>query len=298
MERLNIVDGLNIVLVLLALFIFFKIIISYINTQASIMTAKKTLKIVVFDLDETLGYFTELGIFWDALEKFYGHRLFNDTFFDLMDTFPEFFRPNIFKIVDFIHSKKACHKIIIYTNNQGPKSWVKMISEYFNHKLGYNVFDQIISAYKVNGRQIEPKRTTHDKSIQDLFSIVEMPTNTEVCFIDDLYHPLMDKDNVFYINIKPYRCSLPFDEMASRYYEKVAYKNNKNIDETKFINFIIAFMEQYNYMVLNKTKEEEKTDIVVSKKLLSHLEDFLKRPKLSMTRKKRLRRTKSMKQQF
>ena len=25
------------------------------------------MKIVVFDLDETLGYFTEFGIFWDSL---------------------------------------------------------------------------------------------------------------------------------------------------------------------------------------------------------------------------------------
>jgi phosphoserine phosphatase len=28
------------------------------------------MKIVVFDLDETLGYFTELGIFWDCLKKY------------------------------------------------------------------------------------------------------------------------------------------------------------------------------------------------------------------------------------
>ena len=28
------------------------------------------MKIVVFDLDETLGYFTEYGIFWDSLENY------------------------------------------------------------------------------------------------------------------------------------------------------------------------------------------------------------------------------------
>jgi hypothetical protein len=27
-------------------------------------------KIVVFDLDETLGYFVEFGMFWDALQNF------------------------------------------------------------------------------------------------------------------------------------------------------------------------------------------------------------------------------------
>ena len=126
------------------LFFLVKNILSYINTQSAIMSSKKPLKIVVFDLDETLGYFTELGIFWDALEKYYGHNLFNDKFFEVMDTFPEFCRPNIFKIIDFIHKKKSCHKIIMYTNNQGPRSWLNMISAYFNYKLGYNVFDQII----------------------------------------------------------------------------------------------------------------------------------------------------------
>ena len=28
------------------------------------------MKIVVFDLDETLGYFTELGMFWDCLKQY------------------------------------------------------------------------------------------------------------------------------------------------------------------------------------------------------------------------------------
>jgi len=30
-------------------------------------------KIVVFDLDETLGYFVELGMFWDALKAYLTH---------------------------------------------------------------------------------------------------------------------------------------------------------------------------------------------------------------------------------
>ena len=28
------------------------------------------MKIVVFDLDETLGYFTQYGIFWDSLANY------------------------------------------------------------------------------------------------------------------------------------------------------------------------------------------------------------------------------------
>ena len=32
------------------------------------------MKIVVFDLDETLGYFTEFGIFWDSLSNYIKFR--------------------------------------------------------------------------------------------------------------------------------------------------------------------------------------------------------------------------------
>ena len=287
-------------LLLIPVLIFSKNILSYVNTQLgkmkSIQMRKKSLKIVVFDLDETIGYFTEISIFWEALEHFYCHNLFYDKFFELLDIFPEVFRPNIMNILDFLNKKrmkKSCHKIFIYTNNQGPKSWVNMISDYINTKIGHTVFDYIIAAYKVRGKQIEPKRTSHDKSVTDLINCTNIPPNTEICFIDDLYHPLMDKDNVYYINIKPYRVSIPFEEMANRYYDLVLAKTT--IQKTVFVNNIVSFMKQYNYMVLNKSEEEKNVDTIVSKKLLSNLDDFLKN-RTSNTRKNRIRRVKTMRQ--
>ena len=285
------------IIVIIPLFIYFTNILSYINTQVSKMFARKNkpLKIVVFDLDETLGYFTELSIFGDALSNFFNNKLSDDQYYELLDTFPEFFRPDIFKILGFIHNKrckKACHKIFIYTNNQGPKSWTQMISAYFEKKLGFPVFDHIIAAYKINGKQIEAKRTSHEKSVKDLISCTDIPANSEICFIDDLYHPLMDKENVFYINIKPYRYSLTFEEMASRYYKKILSKTQDNsvnipvINESDFCKKIVTFMKLYNYMVIKKSIAEENTDKIVSKTLLSHLEEFLKRERLPTTRKR------------
>ena len=257
------------------------------------MKKTKPLKIVVFDLDETIGYFTEISIFWDALEEFYGHNLLNDKFFELLNVFPEVFRPNILKILDVLHRKKSCSKIYIYTNNQGPKSWVTMLSEYMNMKLGYKIFDYIIAAYKIRGKQIEPKRTSHEKSVADLIGCTNIPANTEICFIDDLYHPLMDKENVYYINIKPYRVSIPFEEMATRYYDAVLSKI-PTIKKPDFVARIVSFMKQYNYMVLPKSLEEKNVDTIVSKKLLSNLEDFLKNERTPNTRKKRYRRVRSV----
>lgn len=284
-------------LLLVPVFIYFKNIISYLNTQVPNMHSKPY-KVIVFDLDETLGCFIEVSIFWNALEYFYGHNLFNDKFFEVMDTFPEFFRPNIFNMLDFIHRKKlnkVCNKIIIYTNNQGTKGWVKMISDYFDNKLGYKVFDNIIVAYKVNGRQIEPKRTSHEKSVADLISCTGIPADSEICFVDDLYHHLMDKDNVFYIHIKPYYYSMPFNEMAARYYDMVLNKSQQaTVSKDVFVNTIDTYTKEYNYQVNQKNVLETKTDIIVSKKLLSHLEEFLKPSRLPNTRKKRSRRKKTL----
>ena len=56
----------------------------YINrllVNMKVIKCNKPYKVVVFDLDETLGYFTEISIFWDALESFYGKKLTNDSFF-------------------------------------------------------------------------------------------------------------------------------------------------------------------------------------------------------------------------
>ena len=84
-------------------------------------------KIVVFDLDETLGNFIELGIFWDALQNFHGHKLPDQHFFDIVDMFPEFLRPNILTILKFLLDKKRngkCNSLMIYTNN-APTTWPK-----------------------------------------------------------------------------------------------------------------------------------------------------------------------------
>ena len=86
------------------------------------------MKIVVFDLDETLGYFTEFGIFWDSLVQYLKsinkQALNQHDFDDVLDLYPEFLRPNIINILNYLKEKKdsnCCHKMMIYTNNNGPR---------------------------------------------------------------------------------------------------------------------------------------------------------------------------------
>jgi hypothetical protein len=92
----------------------------------------------------------------------------------------------------------------------------------------------------------------------------------------------MEHDNVYYINIKPYSFSMPFVEMADRYYRK----KGLSIDKEDFIIKMDSYMKKYNYPVVEKSVVETHVDNIISKKIITHLEEFFKRTKNNTTRKK------------
>lgn len=269
-------------IILLCISIFIIIIFFF----ALYMRNKKT-KVVVFDLDETLGQFVELGIFCDVLENYNQKKLSFKEFYNLIEIFPEFLRPNILKILSYLKTKKlegVCNKVIIYTNNQGPKEWTINIKKYFEKKLNYKLFDKVIVAYKVNGEIIESDRTTHDKTIDDLLNCANLSENTKICFLDDLYHPEMDNNNVYYVHVNPYTCSIPFRTMAERYYN---LNSNKIQEKSKFEKYVINQMNKYNFRVQHKTIDKKNDDIEISKEILYHLHNFFKINKNPKTRKQK-----------
>jgi len=243
------------------------------------------MKIVVFDLDETLGYFTEYGIFWDCLNKFMKIKnkkeLSQKDFNDILDLFPEFIRPNIFNILLYLKNKKhtkCCHKMMIYTNNQGPVEWANHIKSYFETKINYKLIDQIIAAFKVNGKRVEICRTTHDKTHNDFIKCTKVPTNAEICFIDDSFYPEMAKDNIYYINIKPYYYDLNYDDMLSRFKESELSK--KIIEnETDFDEIMETEFKRYKYDVIEKDLKEYEIDKILGKQIITHLHSFFNNKK-------------------
>ena len=96
-------------------------------------------KVVVFDMDETLGNFSQFSIFGHVLEEYFNKPdIMYHYFNDLVDLYPEMIRPNMVRILDYIRKKKnagICNKVMIYTNNVGPDKWVKHIRQYFENKL-------------------------------------------------------------------------------------------------------------------------------------------------------------------
>ena len=240
-------------------------------------------RIVVFDLDQTLGCFTEIGMFWSALNKILNYRS-KEHFFKVMDMFQEFLRPKIITIIKSVLIKKAqgkCDKIMIYTNNNGPRTWVQMIADYFEYKLGEKVFD-VISAFKFNNNIIEICRTSESKNTPDLLRCANVAPETKICFFDDLYHPLMKDDNVYYVNIKPFYYSIPYKTMAERY-------NKLYVDSAKYPHFVeqvVSHMKKYTYTVITKSASEIAVDEVVSKQMVIHLNKFFGKHSKTSTRRK------------
>lgn len=246
------------------------------------MSLSKEDKIVVFDVDETLGYFTQLGIFCDALNAYYLNSQIHlnlhekqDLFNSLLDLYPEFLRVNIIPILNYLKHKKEnkkCKHIMIYTNNNAPKEWIDNIINYFHDKIKYNLFDKKIRAFKVHGEIIEFCRTSHNKLINDLFNCTKIPINSEICFIDDVYYSNMVQENVYYIKLKPYINCLSFKVMIDRFIS--SKYGEKIMDKDDFIDFMNKYISKYNFVYIKKNDSDYEMDKIISKKIMLHLQTF------------------------
>jgi len=239
------------------------------------------MKIVVFDLDETLGYFVEFSMFLDCIVHYLKqtkkeYQINQHEFNALLDLYPEFIRPNIIEILSYLKNKKQtrdCKKLMIYTNNQGPRIWANQLISFFESKIDYKLVDQIIGAFKINGRRVELCRTSHDKSHRDLIRCTKIPRNTEICFIDDVYHPEMVDKNIYYINLKPYVHDLDIHVIIDRF---SASEIGKQVitDQREFKEFIVSKFKEYNYTCVEKKADSYEIDKILGKKIMSHLHKF------------------------
>lgn len=252
------------------------------------------MKIVVFDLDETLGYFTQFGMFWDSLMNYIKLKnkkeLTQEDFINILDLFPEFLRPNIINILTYLKENKksnCCHKMMIYTNNTGPREWANNIIKYFEDKLNFKLIDQIIAAFKINGKRVEICRTSHNKSHKDFIRCTKVPLNAEICFLDDNFYPDMANDNIYYVNIKPYFHDLSFEYMISTF--ENSNEGKKLIDNIEeFEEIIKNEIKKYHYDVIEKDKKEYEIDKIIGKQIITHLQDFFNKSNKNKTYKSSL----------
>jgi hypothetical protein len=258
--------------------------------------------VIVFDLDETIGYFTEFSIFWYIVQNYYslypcqnkqnisdgsnrnGNLHKQICFNNALELYPELFRPLMIDIFNSLVRKQNSYyfDMMVYTNNNGDKEWVQMIVNYLEFKIkdmlkvNKRLFKKIIYAFKINGKRVEPSRTTHDKTYNDFLKTTAIPKETQICFVDDTYYPDMDTENVFYVNIDPYVYHLPAKTYVQRFIKSPLYKNHFSyIDPNNMIQFLNTQFNSVTPKLTHMTKEKYQVNTVVSKTIWKFLNEFL-----------------------
>jgi hypothetical protein len=280
-------------------------------------------KAVVFDVDQTLGDFTQFSIFGHVIEDYFGkpdiiYRYFND----LVDLYPEIIRPNMVRILDYIRKKKdanVCSKVMIYTNNMGPDKWVGHIRQYFEQKLrtlsGSSLsshmknglvimpplFDHTIGGFKPNQESTSsssryPQRTTSHKTVNELIRCGRLPSEIEICFLDDIEHPKMVDERVYYIKLQPYHSYISFELFVVRFLNSALFRDvfdkfhvpsitpgmssssKKQILSIEIHNLFMKYakLSEYDAREVQRKLNPREIDEIISKYILYNLQQFFR----------------------
>lgn len=245
-------------------------------------------QIILFDMDETLGHFSQLGLICGAFEIILQRPLTIQNFIDILETYKYYLRPNIMTILKFIKNKKEKNpnmRVAIYTNNSAPSYWTYIIQEYFHYKLNYKLFDTTILSYQFNGGVREKRRTTQEKTIEDVYTIFDcVPKETSIIFIDDQIHNQMIRQNVYYILVDKYVYNYSISEIMEKFNLLVDGYTREEYDT--FLENITYPMEAY-YGLYNAKNTIENNDLYSSKQVLRLLDTFFQMRIHRTTRKKR-----------
>jgi hypothetical protein len=301
-------------------------------------------KVVAFDVDETLGNFSQFSYFGHTLGQYFNkpdimYRYFND----LVDLYPEIIRPNMVRILDYIRKKKnagVCSKVMIYTNNMGPDKWVAHIRSYFENKLRSMhhhsggggkrsagagaggllivppLFDHTIGGFKPHNERTAsasasasayPERTTTHKTVNEFIRCGRLPSDIEICFLDDVEHPKMVDERVYYIKLQAYHSYIPFEMFVVRFLNSALYRDvfshfqvpsiipgtssavKSHILSIEMNNLLVKIAEAAEYDVkANQQKvNPREIDEIISKYILYHLQQFFRDGLASTTHKPR-----------
>lgn len=223
----------------------------------------ETSKVIVFDLDHTIGDFFVIGMIWNFMEKI-NLKLNQLDFNNVCSLFPETLRYNIVSILKYICLRKSINntiKILLYSNNKKGIKWIKLIVCYLQQKINYTIFYKVIE--------------NNNKSYKDLLIKSGISRRAKILFIDDYYHSSMETDKVIYLNVKPYNYYILNNILINSFvnsrffYDKIPHNN-----KLKTIHLFKKYVE-LNNKNKEKKNQEKKIDIIVSKTMLSHIRIFL-----------------------
>jgi hypothetical protein len=219
-------------------------------------------KVIVFDLDDTIGHFEQVSMFLSGLQLIVDKNISDKYLYKLLDLWPQIFRPGIIDTLETIgkiKKRNKCVKIIIYTNNMGPRSWTLIIKRYLERKMGYNIFDKVITAYRPHKKH--NCRTTHSKTYNDLLKCTGYNENTDFLFLDDQSHPHMIHHNIKYLKLHPYDYGIPFHTMINTFTDSPFGNIIPSADKIEFKKYMYKYMSSgtgFNKYVIKRSRISKK----------------------------------------
>jgi len=191
-------------------------------------------KCIIFDLDETIGYFTQLYITILRFESLYDIKLCYKNYHNLFNEFENIFRPGIFVLLAYLNAlkKKYPIKIILYTNTTMCDSFINHIVKYINNKIHSeeNIFDDMITLSSSCRKHLTKQFIDIRKCINYLtngyvFLIID---NENQIMLDKLYSKLMIVNSYKYLYL--------ISNIWNVIHKELNIKKKYNILDNKFIN--------------------------------------------------------------
>lgn len=191
-------------------------------------------KCIIFDLDETLGYFTQIYIITLRFQSLYDIKLRYTDYHHLFNEFENIFRPGIFVLLAYLNAlkKKYPIKIILYTNTTMCDTFINHIITYINNKIHSkkNIFNNIITLTSSCRKYLTKQFTDLHKCISYLatgyvFLIID---NEKQLMLDKLYSKLMI--------VNSYKYSYLISNIWNSIHKQLNIKKKYNILDNKFIN--------------------------------------------------------------
>lgn len=244
-------------------------------------------KLVVFDLDETIGDFYMFYNFWRFLQQQYeyspqyssdpGYILAQPAMNQLLDLYPEFFRPGIFIIFQYLQHKKssgALANLWLYTNNTLSPKFPIFIQQYIHYFIGYPLFDNIILTLSILNRRVDERRVHKEKEYADFIHCYGLFDNGDICFVDNDYHEGMVHRQIFYIKPSAYRHGLSFDILVERFMgTSMSPILFSHMDSSQVLFLLTRYM-QTNQIQSNCGTSHPNAEFQISRRLLSYIKQF------------------------
>ncbi|MAP62064.1 MAG: hypothetical protein CMF82_03840 [Candidatus Marinimicrobia bacterium] len=211
-------------------------------------------KCIVFDLDETLGYFSQVYQVSKKFEELHNLKISKKAILLLYKTFYNIFRPGIFTVLGYVKYLKDKYniKVVLYTNSTMDIRWINAFVEYTETLIDLQ-FDTIINLNS-------GCRTSVKKTLVDLYSCTGyLKSISKILVIDNNEHKLLKNDNVIFVLLKSfyyiYENVYLWQVLHKMYKYEIIRPIQKNIVNKEYNKKLYDVSNEESLRVMDKIKQ-------------------------------------------